>query len=440
MTSNGTARARTRAGLMRTTVPGPRSLRLAAAAAVLASALAGSGAHAMQSVAGYLLHCGQTVNGAIVDIPGGDCSSLPVILGPGSYHAQTTITGCVDVTVALTDPWAGPQSVGVTVGATERPGPGGSMSGAISDADFALGQQRSLTLVGVDSIPQGADNSQCAIDVAITRTGAWMAPNPRPASLRCTAADAPGGGAATYDPVQNTWRTPAITCPHGVVLAPGDYQTQSTLRDCRAGGTWALTNSGAPPAHQLAVVVGQDGPAEQSTPFRASLTSLQELRLTLTRPSLPADIRFDNSRCTIDLTITPTSGAVEAQPSPPPNNGLPNPAPPPPLDTGPFSWEAPAPSTVEHATVHAGTYRLDTGMAPSPCGWTVEIPGIAGSKLTHAALPGALGKDGLSTYVVIPQTGAYEIRISTSCTLPVLLTWMNSSTGPIHTGLAYPNG
>jgi hypothetical protein len=424
---------------MRLPVARSRTLRRVAAAAVLACALAGSSSRALQSIDGYVLHCGQTASGAMLDIAGGDCSSLLVTLGPGSYHAQTTITGCVDVSVALSDSRAAPQRVGVMVGATEQPGPSGSVTGPISDADFALGQQRKLILAGVDSMPQGVE---CSIDVAITRTGVWTAPNPRPVSLHCTAADTPGGGAATYDPRENTWTTPPVTCPHGVVLAPDDYQTQATLSDCRAGGSWTLTNLSAPPSQGFALVVGQDGPAERSIPFRASLTSLQELRLTLTRPSLPADIRFDNSRCTIDLTITPTSGAVEAQPSPspPPNNGLPNAAPPPPPDTGPFSWEAPAPSTVEHATVHAGTYRLDTGMAPSPCGWTVEIPGVAGSKLTHTALPGVLGNDGLSNEVVIPRTGEYEVRVSSSCTLPVVLTWVSGSTGPIHTGLAYPNG
>jgi hypothetical protein len=62
--------------------------------------------------------------------------------------------------------------------------------------------------------------------------------------------------------------------------------------------------------------------------------------------------------------------------------------------------------------------------------------GIAGSHLTHTALAGVLGTDGFSNQVVIPETRTYDLHVATTCTLPVLLTWVSLSTGPIHTGAA----
>jgi hypothetical protein len=427
-----------------------------AALVVAAGGVAGISMQVTGHSAGYSLHCIHA--NSDMSEAGHSCDLVPVSLGPGSYHVETTFGGCRGFSVSLSSgPTTVDQPVHLMVGTTagQRPLDTAPLR-PFSGTDLTLTRHRDLILEG-DSITyenQDGDISLCSIGVTINRTGDWKAPSPAVrTSLRCSTAATPGGGAVAYDPAAHAWKAPQITCPQGVPLGPGDYETEATLTDCGAGVPWLLTGQSTPSGQPVAVMAGQDGATttapdgtspEHSTLFHARFTSLQQIRWTLVRGAQPADARYDNALCAIELTITPTIAAGGAQKSTSAAGGAGG-APAairgtPPPDEGPFSWQVPRPGAVEHVSIHAGTYRLDAGDAPSPCGWVVEIPGIGGSRLAHAALPGVLGSDGLSNQVVIPQTRAYDVRVTTGCSLPMQLTWVSRSTGPVHTGAPYPNG
>lgn len=423
-----------------------RPRRLAAAGiAVLVVTVAGvTVMHVVDrtSPSGYSLDCHAA--SAELDLAGlyaaTTCTPVLVSLGPGRYHIASSFAQCNGTQVSLnsTSTTDAHQAIHLVVGATGAPADGlAGARPALSTVDVILSRPRALVLEGTGGVV--GDNSHCTAQVTITRTDDVPPVSPQPVRLHCTTADTPGAGGPAYDPQSRSWKAPAIHCASTAVLAPGDYHSVATLSDCGAGVRWMLTPTDQSPAWRTAVVVGQDRTTttapdgispEHTTPYETGFSTFQPSTFALSRGAQPEGARYDNSLCGISLTITPTTSqeAVATTSAGPALQGTP------PADEGAFTWQVDGTRSVT-ATLHTGTWRLDTGMSAASCAWHVDMPGIAGGTVDHAAHPGAFGTDGLSSApLFVAQTGQYRLLMHSDCAVPVSLTYLGRQ--PQRTGMA----